>query len=265
MASRTTIRTPGLTHVLSRAHGVYRRPSICAGRERSTRHLVKCAVDLRRRHRSRVVDPPLDHLDERARCAKGISDMRRVTDPTGHEVIASAASGGHNLLNVGAHSLALGGVALLLTGMLAVTARLNAARELAVSAYVACALGAFCIVIAGIASGFLATGVAADAAELEGAARVTMMAMFHYTGRVNQAFAKVSVTFSAAAIIRWSIAMARTGFSRALGIYGMSFTALVPAAMAAGQLTLDIHGDGAVMIGQSVWMIWTGVLMRRLE
>jgi len=185
--------------------------------------------------------------------------------PTGHDVIASAAAGDGNLLNVGAHSLAIAGEALLLAAMLAVTARLSSARDLAVTAYVTWALATFCIIVAAVASGFIASAVAADAAELEGAARDLLMNSYHYTGEVNQAFAKVGVSLSGVAIILWSVAMIRTGFSRALGWYGISFAALVLAGLGTGHLRLDIHGFGAVMIGQSVWMIWTGTLMRQPE
>ncbi|MDA1080350.1 MAG: hypothetical protein O2973_01540 [Gemmatimonadetes bacterium] len=30
-----------------------------------------------------------------------------------------------------------------------------------------------------------------------------------------------------------------------------------------GGLTLDIHGFGAIVLGQTVWLVWVGIALRR--
>lgn len=176
--------------------------------------------------------------------------------PTGRDVVANAAAGGHNALNVAVHAVAIAALPLLVLGTLQLTRRLDGARDLAVSAFVLYALYVVAILVAAGASGFVATGVVAH-----GGADVS--AMLHYTGLVNRAFATIGVGFASAAIVLWSVAASRTGFSRALGVYGVVSGLLVAGGVAVGHLRLDVHGFGVVMVLQAVWMVWAGLLLRR--
>ena len=67
-----------------------------------------------------------------------------------------------------------------------------------------------------------------------------------------------------AAILLWSIAMRRTTeFTRALAWFGILAAVALMLGVASGHLQLDIHGFGAVMLSQAIWLCWTGVMLMR--
>src|SRR5438105_3678827 len=182
--------------------------------------------------------------------------------PTGHDIVASSMQGESNALNTGVHALAIAAEALLVLGTLGLTLRLAGQRDLAVSAFVVFALAMSAMIIAAVASGLIATSVAAAAARAEGSAREAMLSWFHYTGHVNQAFAKVGFSFASVAIGLWSVAMIRDGFSRGLGVFGVVIAAAMLAGFAFSGGRLVIHGfGGLVMLGQTVWTIAAGWLL----
>ena len=89
-------------------------------------------------------------------------------------------------------------------------------------------------------------------------------ALFHYTGAINQAFAKVFVIASSAAILLWSATILAHGqLARAAGVLGVIVGALALFAVVIGHLRLDVHGFGAVVLCQGIWMITVGVLLVR--
>ena len=62
--------------------------------------------------------------------------------PTGQQVVATAASGAHNVLAVGVHALAIAALPMLIAGLLALTVLLGREREsLAYSAFILYSMG----------------------------------------------------------------------------------------------------------------------------
>lgn len=184
--------------------------------------------------------------------------------PTGHEIAASIAGGGAGGLNTFAHSLALFGQSLILMGTLRLTLRFSTHRDLAVAGYICFAMASVAILLATVASGFIATGLLQSEAEREGPSRDAISSALHYTSLINQSFAKVYVAFSSAAIVIWSLAMARgREFSRGLAVYGIVSGIAFLAGILSGLLPLDIHGFGSVVLGQAVWLIWAAMVLRR--
>jgi hypothetical protein len=97
-----------------------------------------------------------------------------------------------------------------------------------------------------------------------GAEHDVAAALFHYTGAINQAFAKVFVIASSAAILLWSATILAHGqLSRAAGVLGAIVGVLALLAVVIGHLRLDVHGFGAVVLCQGIWMITVGVLLIR--
>ena len=184
--------------------------------------------------------------------------------PTGREVVDNAATGASNVLATAVHALALLGQPLLLAGTLALTLRLRARRDLAIGAYVFFALAVVAVLIAGAASGYISPHVIAGLDGASDTERAAMMDALHYTGELNQAFAKVYVLLAGVAFILWSAAMlSGHELSRALAAYGVVLGAAMLLGVASGRLTLDIHGFGAVVLGQGVWMAWVATLLWR--
>ncbi|HEY4216805.1 MAG TPA: hypothetical protein VGM67_06680 [Gemmatimonadaceae bacterium] len=183
--------------------------------------------------------------------------------PTAAGILNGARGAGVLLLNVAVHSLAIGAMPLLLLGLLWLTVTLWKERDLAVAAYVVYALATVAIMIAAAASGFVATTLLTRILDADAAARPALNNMLYYTGQINQAFAKISTVLTALSIICWSVAMRRCGFPRELSTYGIIVPIAICAALGSGHLTLGVHGYGLVALAQSVWMIWTGVLLLR--
>lgn len=176
--------------------------------------------------------------------------------PTGHDLVTNASAGDANTLNMAVHALALAAQPLLLAGLLALTLRLRDARPLAVLAYVSFAFAVAAVMIAGVASGFLAPASVSGFGSADATERVAMLNALHYTGQINQAFARVHVIFSGLAIVLWSVAFIRAQeLSRGLGMYGAVAGVAQVAGVLSGTLRLDIHGFGLVVLTQGVWMV----------
>ncbi len=186
--------------------------------------------------------------------------------PTGHEVVRNAAAGASNALTSGVHWLAIVGEALILTGALAITRRLRTRRDIAVGAYVFFALAGVAVIIAAAASGLLAPSIVDRLATADAPERASMMNALHYTGLLNQTFARVHVLFSGIAILLWSgAALGGRELSRPLAVFGLLFGAVLAAGVLSGYLRrLDIHSFGLVVVGQGAWMVWTATQLWRV-
>jgi hypothetical protein len=184
--------------------------------------------------------------------------------PTGHDIARDPGSQGP--LSLAVHVLALLGMPLILYGTWALTRQLASLSALAELALVFQGLAAVATVMAVVASGFLATDLAVRLATLQAEARATTSALLHYTGSVIQAFARVLVASSSLAIGLWSFAMLRTRtFGRSAAWLGLATAVIALLALFSGRLRLDVHGFGAVVLAQSVWLVavgWTLVRSR---
>lgn len=177
--------------------------------------------------------------------------------PTGHDVVANASGGGANALNMAVHSLALFGQPLLLAGMLAVTLQLRASRDLAVLAYICFAFAVAAVMIAAVASGFLAPEMVRGIGDADDVRRTAMLDDLRSTGALNQAFAKVYVVFSGIALMLWSAAILRERtMARGLAVLGALTGVIQVIGVLTGWLRLDIHGFGLVVLLQGIWLIW---------
>jgi hypothetical protein len=199
-----------------------------------------------------------------AGCLAGLLTM--ALHPTGRDVVGHASTGGANALVTAVHALALVGQSLLLAGTLALTLALRARRDVAVAAYVFYAVASVAVLVAAVASGFLAPSVLRGLDAADAVSRAAMMNALHFTGMINQAFAKVHVLLSGIALLLWSWAMlADRAFPRALAVFGLLLGSALVTGVASGYLRLDIHGFGLVVIGESAWLLWAAWRLRRID
>ena len=64
------------------------------------------------------------------------------------------------------------------------------------------------------------------------------------------------------AIILWSISVLRNGgLSRNVAWYGCVIAPLIILGIVIGHLRMDVHGMGAVVLGQAIWFIAAGTQM----
>lgn len=183
--------------------------------------------------------------------------------PTGGDMIHGSAAPLQNALGRAVHALAIGALPFLTAGMLMVSWRLREQPVLTLTATVSYLLAMVAILIAATASGFIATVVAERVVAADGPERELMLRQMHYTGTINQAFANVYVGLSSLAFALWSLAMRAHGrFPRGLWILGLVVAVAQGVGIASGHLRLDVHGFGAVVVGQSVWVLWTAWVLR---
>lgn len=164
-------------------------------------------------------------------------------------------------LVVAVHALAIASAPLLAYGGFVLARRLSGAwSELAFAFY---ALSGVATLLAAAASGLVAPGLAAYA---HGGADGRGHALFTYNHLLNQAFARVLVAASSAAIGLWSVEILRTRrMGRAAGVLGCAIAAVVLPLLFFGHLRLDVHGFGAVVLGQTVWLVMVGLELRRAQ
>ncbi|HEY0395102.1 MAG TPA: hypothetical protein VGD01_11470 [Candidatus Elarobacter sp.] len=181
--------------------------------------------------------------------------------PTAHEFLDPGSFAAFLLVNRTIHTLALIGVVLSFLGALALTARLDGPRRIAVAALVLFGMAEVAVTIAAAASGFVAP-TAIHQVMAGGPDVAIWKALGQYTAVLNQAFAKIYVLASASAIVLWSVAMLRArGFHAALAGYGIVLGAVLLAVTWPNLLPLDVHGFGAVVLGEGIWMIVAGVTL----
>jgi hypothetical protein len=179
-----------------------------------------------------------------------------ILHPTGHQIIRIGGA-----MAVLSHSLGLLSIPLALFGFLTLTRRLARTPNLSLLAFITYALGAVAVMCAAIFSGFVAPAVAMELREASAAERDLLDTLFHYTGRLNQAFAGVYVVASSVAIVLWCLAI--LSYARWLSGYGIVICAAILLAFGSGHLRLNVHGFGAVALAQGIWTVWIAVLLLR--
>jgi len=143
--------------------------------------------------------------------------------PTASDVLRAGNESARVLArNAAVHWLALTSLPLLVFGFLELSRRLCLRRPEVSLAFVVFSLGTVAIMCAAVASGLVATGVLRESLTADEAARPLLQALLGYTGRLNQAFARVYVYASSCAVILWSWAILRTrALSRSAGLLGL--------------------------------------------
>lgn len=183
--------------------------------------------------------------------------------PTGADVVREAEAGGHNALVRGVHLLAVAAQPLLLAGTARLSWRLRTqpAAWLGLTSF---ALAALAVTIAAAASGLIAPHVAESLAEANATQREWYLELLHYTATINRAFAEIYVLLLGVALLGWGWAMrAGSEFRHGLAWLGLILGVAAVAIGGTGLLPLDIHGFGAVVLGQAVWMLWMGRALLR--
>jgi hypothetical protein len=184
--------------------------------------------------------------------------------PTGGEVLQRAASGGTNALVRSVHGLAILAVPFLGCGMGWVSWRLRERPMLSSLGAASYVLALLAVVIAAVASGFIAPGIAEWSVGADADEQAMRLLFFRYTGRVNQAFALVYVLMSAVAMACWSAAMMRSAyFPRGLAWLGVAIAITLASGIVTGRLSLGVHGFGGVVLAQTVWVGWTALSLHR--
>jgi hypothetical protein len=184
--------------------------------------------------------------------------------PTAHDVMGPDHSASIAMqVNIAVHTLALLFIPIIFLGAFGLTQRLASPNRLALSALVFLGFAEVAIMIAAAASGLIATGLyhhmLADPSTAD-----SWRPVLQLNGHINQAFALIYAVASSFAIVLWSAAILRSNiFSRTLGIFGCFLGPITILAVVSGHIRLNVHGFGAIVLGQAIWFISAGVLLWR--
>ncbi|HEY2027950.1 MAG TPA: hypothetical protein VGH20_01965 [Myxococcales bacterium] len=187
----------------------------------------------------------------------GAGLLTMLLHPMPHDIFGVADP--HRAVTLGAyvHGLAIAATVLGFLGAIALYRRTDDAERLSLSALVAFGFAAVAVTIAAAVSGFIAGPLAL-------AREPTPRAVIQLAGLFNQAFAKIDVVATSAAILLWSLAIWRgRTLSRALAAYGFVIAPVLGLLVIFGWLRLDVHGFGLVVILQGAWLATAGVLLLR--
>jgi hypothetical protein len=157
------------------------------------------------------------------------------------------------------HSVALVSLPLILLGVLGLSQRLEGPDRLALAGLVLYALAAVAVMNAAVMDGLVAPNVMRRIAEAGASSKEGWAIVFRYNFEVNQANAWLYAVGSSLAVLLWSISIMRTGaLARGVGIFGCILGGVTVAVVASGLLRPDVHGFGAVILGQGIWFITVG-------
>jgi heme A synthase len=185
--------------------------------------------------------------------------------PHGAVAAAQVESMARNLTIV--HSLALASLMVLFLGTLGLSQRLKSADRFDKIGLVLFAFASIAVMNAAVMDGLVAPNVMRRIVEAAASAGVgageSWRVAFRYNFEVNQGFARLYAITSSIAIIFWSLSIWRNRtLARGLAIYGCVIGVASVIAVTAG-LGMDVHGFGAVVLGQAIWFVTAGVLLQR--
>ncbi|MBZ5722564.1 MAG: hypothetical protein LAO03_19675 [Acidobacteriia bacterium] len=116
------------------------------------------------------------------------------------------------------------------------------------------------LVTPGLARHIVETTGTVDQATLGQSWRIAL----RYNGILDEAFVRVFITASSAAIGLWSVAIVRSRvLARGLGVYGCVLGAVTVIALISGQMDRYPHIFGMVVVGQAIWFVAAGGLLCR--
>jgi hypothetical protein len=185
--------------------------------------------------------------------------------PHGAIAAAQVESMARNLTIV--HSLALASLMVLFLGALGLSHRLKSPDRLDVIGLVLFAFAGAAVMNAAVMDGLVAPNVMRRIAEAGAGAGAgageSWRVVSRYNFEINQGFARLYAVSSSVAIIFWSLSILRNHtLALGLAIYGCVIGVASVIAVASG-LGMDVHGFGAVVLGQAIWFITAAVLLRR--
>jgi len=176
--------------------------------------------------------------------------------PTGHDLLAAGRFAAMTQLATATHALGIMSAAVMFLGALGLSHHLGWSDRISIAALALYGLATITIINAAIASGFIAPAIGRRMVDAEAPNTDGWRIAFQYTGLLNQGFATVSVVGSSLAILLWSLSiLRRNALSRGVGIYGCAIGPLIIIGVLSGRMRLDVHGFGAVVLAQAIWLV----------
>ena len=167
------------------------------------------------------------------------------------------------LVDAVAHTLAILGTWLLLVGQAGFSRMLGLQRTVVVAALVAAALPAAGIVVAAALDGFVIPKIAEQWMDGDDTTRASLQQLIKFCVLVASSLTRIYMLLLAAAILVWSWVVYRDHLSLGLPWVGAVVGLAGIATLFGGPAYINVHELLVLVAGQSVWMVWAGVLMIR--
>ena len=196
--------------------------------------------------------------------------------PSGHDLFDPAKFESAARTMTAVHSLGLCSLPVWFIGAFGLSRRVSSAdgrgEQLGFAGMVLYGFAAAAMVVAVVFDGLVTPGLARHIVDTMGKADQANVALgwkiaFNANGLIDQAFVRVFIVASSAAIVAWSAAMARSrALATGLAVYGCLLGVVTVIALISGQMERSPHIFGMVLIGQATWFVAAGVqLCRRRE
>ena len=153
------------------------------------------------------------------------------------------------------HGIAIAAQPLILLGLIGLSQYLEWSG-MATGALVVYSFSVVGNLVAALMSGFVASDVIDRLRGADIADTTPYQALLHYTGSINQAFARVAVLAAGVAILLWSSEIGRTRrLSRTSAVVGMAVGLILMLGLLLGQLHPDVRGIILATALQALWMV----------
>lgn len=164
-----------------------------------------------------------------------------------------------------AHSLAILGTWLVLTGIVGLSRMLGLQRPPVMAALLAFALPTFGLMIAATFDGFVLPSLAEQWADADNIARADLKQLMRFCVLTASSLTRVYLLLGAVAMSLWSWAAYLDRLSRALPWSGAVVAAAAIAMLIGGPAYISVHEVLALVVGQTVWMLLAASLMIRRD
>jgi len=162
-----------------------------------------------------------------------------------------------------AHTLAIVGVWLLVVGQVGLSRMLGLERAVVVAALLASALPSAGVVVAASLDGFVIPKLATEWMSKDAAGRVSIEQLIRFSVLAASALTRIYMLMVAVAILLWLWVIHRDRLSAGLPWVGAVVGVAGIATLFGGPAYVSVHELLVMVLGQSVWMVWAGVLMIR--
>lgn len=156
---------------------------------------------------------------------------------------------------IAVHSLALISLPIWFLGAVGLSRRLNWAGTAALVLY---GFGSVAVMNGVVFDGLVSPGLAVQIIATTGTVGQGWRIAFNYNAMVDQAFMRVFVVASMAAIAIWSAAILKNRLSRGLGITGLLLGTLGVVSLVSGLMNRSPHLFGAAIAAEAFWFLGAG-------
>jgi hypothetical protein len=154
---------------------------------------------------------------------------------------------------------------LALWGLAGLSRMLGFEKPLVWGALLAFALPAAGITVAAALDGFVTPRLALQALDADDATRATLHSLIGFCVLVASSLTRIYMLLGAVAVVLWSWAIRAQALSRGLPVLGAVVALAAVGTTFGGPAYISVHVLLLLMVVQSTWMVWAGLMMIRRE